>query len=346
MDDDLASRWEQALTDLREAYLRQLELKADGSAHPDRLAWRAVVQADLPGRVSCVKTEGAQLCRVEPAGRTFAFERQLLDPRAALLVAKLRAGQPIASMAMGDGAVWFVQRETDPPDRFRLEDALGHELQLRVDAELARRRALEATTFDAIGWRDAPLPVPQGPPDERVRMISRSTGSDGIIGSRRLRPRDLVQDMERSTRTLVVVPDAVDELVQMVRLLYVRGWHQWEFFTLASREGYVALEASLRLLDAEERGRLDQRASFKALVDRVGTRDQARPLLSDWERERAHSMRERRNDLIHPTMGQTIEWISWTRQSIQDAVRLINLMWARWGATVPVELAWERPSPP
>jgi hypothetical protein len=172
-------------------------------------------------------------------------------------------------------------------------------------------------------------------------MLSRSAGIDGLIGSHRLRPRDLVQDMEASAGTLVVVPDAVEAIVQTARLLYVRGWHQWEFFTLASREGYVALEASLRLLVAEERGRLDQRVSFKALLDRVGTRDQGQLLLSDWERERAHSMRASRNDLVHPTIGQVIEWISWARDVLEEAVQLINLMWARWRATVPPELAWD-----
>ncbi len=40
-------------------------------------------------------------------------------------------------MVMGDGAVWFVPRATDPLDRLRLKGSLAHELQRWVDAALA-----------------------------------------------------------------------------------------------------------------------------------------------------------------------------------------------------------------
>ncbi len=340
MDESLSARWKTALVGLRDQRLASLPLLADGSAHPETLAWRTVLREVLPGRVTAVRTAGAELCRIELGTSQFAFSRLPVDVRAEPILAALHAGDRILSMDdMADGAIWFVLRDGEELPN-PLDFHFRHLLQGRVEAEIERRRRLLDSSLARSGWRVPRIPLPDGLPDDRIRLVSRWSGDGGLVGSSPLTARDLVDDIARSTRTLVVVPDAVEAAVQMARLLYVRGWHQWEFFTLADREGYIGLEASLRLLDAEERGQLDQRASFNALLKRVGVRDWP-PLMSDWERQLGQSMRASRNALVHPSMRQTVEWISWARQSLESVVGLINLMWARRVASVPAELAWE-----
>jgi hypothetical protein len=341
MADQLAANWERALTELRDSYLGQFELLPDGSGHPTTLATRAVARSALPGHVSLLETPELRLIRVQPGPGGFSFVQVAVDDRAEPVIAMIREGKAIASLETGDGGVWIVPDDHGDPPR-PLVWAIEHELQRRVDAELARRHRSLALAFDSIGWRDPGVPVPEGPPDVRIGAVSRSSAVNGVLGPQRLTPRDLASDMEASARILLVVPDEVESVVRTARLLYVRGWHHWEFITLAEREAFVALEMSLRLLDADERGH-SSLVTFAKLLDRVGKSSPDAPLLSDWERKLGHSFRQNRNALTHPDQGQTITWISWARDSIDASCRLINLMWARRRSRVPADLAWDQP---
>jgi hypothetical protein len=54
--------------------------------------------------------------------------------------------------------------------------------------------------------------------------------------------------MQNGGRTLTVVAEALEAQLQRVRLVYVRGWHQWELYTDAQEKALIVLEASLREL--------------------------------------------------------------------------------------------------
>jgi hypothetical protein len=324
-----------ALIDFRERQLLAAPLLTDSSAHPTRLAWRSVLQTSLPGRVGWVEFEGVLLVRIElgpSASGPIALTLAGCDDH---LLAELRMGEAIFSMDAPDGAVWVVVRGDEPTGR--LDFSLHYRLERRLDAEIGRRRRLLGSAFDAIGWREPNLPVPEGPPDKRITFVSRA---EGTLDPRSLTPRDLIDDMTATTRTLVVVPDEVESVLRIARLLYVRGWHQWEFFTLGRREALLALEVSLRCLDELERGRAS-RAPLSELLKRVGTANRGDPLLSDWERGLADSFRQSRNEMTHQTKGPSMDWVSWSRESMEGTIRLINLMWARYRREVPSEIAWE-----
>ena len=303
-----------------------------------------MVASALPGHVAGIVGQDIPLFRLELGFTDFAYTETVADEAAKAVLAALQQGPRFSSQTDPDGTVWVVANGELEPELL-VHSTLDWALNRRLDQEMARRRQLEENAFSAIGWRELRLPTPEGPPDDRIKVVGHSTSADGSIDQHGLTGTDLVDDMRSSARTLVVVPDAVEELIQMTRLLYVRGWHEWEFFTLGSREAYLALEASLRLLDAEERGKLDNGAGFKTLLDRVGSRSGQRPVLSEWERGLADSMRKSRNALTHPALGQTVQWISWAHLSIEGAIRLVNLMWGRRAATVPPEIGWEAPVP-
>jgi hypothetical protein len=131
------------------------------------------------------------------------------------------------------------------------------------------------------------------------------------------------------TRSLVVVPAEAEEILVRARLLYVQGWHQWEFFTLALREGILGLETGLRRLLVA-----DERPSFRMLISRA-VDETAGPLLTVWEGQRADALRNRRNTLVHQSKGATLEWISWARAGLVETVLLLNLAAARKAGMLP-----------
>ena len=330
----MPTRWEERLVELRAALLDGLPLEADGSAAPEALARRAVIRESLPGSVTYFAAAGIRVLRIELGG-TFEFGRPRLSAAAKEFLDEVQRDRVSSMTPPGGDVVWLAVDESGSPIH-PLPFALDHAIALRLDDEVERRRIVLAMTFDAIGWRAVATPTPDGSPDPRIGAVARMRRLDGPqpIGA-----ADLVRDTQ-DMRSLTVVPPEIEAVVQTARLLYVRGWHQWEFFTLAQREATFALEAALRLLDADEHGRTSRRP-FAALIDGLG-RSEDSALLSDWERREAHDLRQTRNAMTHPTGGQMIEWISWARQGIDRSIRLINLTWARHRASVPLELGWER----
>jgi hypothetical protein len=259
-----------------------------------------------------------------------------LTSEARSFVGEVREQSIVSIAEPGGDVVWFAVGPTGTP-LHPLQYGLEHSLELRFDDEIKRSQRLLRETFEAIGWHEVVVPTPDGIPDLRIASVAR-TGTRGPQDPRQLDPSDLAKDME-ALATLVVVPDEVEQIVQMTRLLYVRGWHQWEFFTLAKREAVLALESSLRRLAAEEGGHAS-RSLFVQLLTDVGRSHQP-AILSEWERREGHRLRKVRNMLIHPMGRQAIDWISWARSDIERCVLLINLMWLRLRGEVPIPLAWE-----
>lgn len=334
----LAARWEDQLIGLQSTWLARLPLDADGSASSDVLARRAAVRQSLPASVAYFSNRGTRAVRLELGG-IFAFTRPPLDERARSFLVEVDRDRVMSTSEPGGHVVWVALDAQGMPGH-PLHFALEHAVALRSDEELQRRRRALVGVYDAIGRHPADVPMPDGSPDLRIRSVARMGPNDG---PRPLTAADLVHDMEAQA-SIAVVPPEVEAIAQTARLLYVRGWHQWEFFTLAQREAVFALEASLRLLDADERG-IGSRRPLSKLLDEVG-RSHHPSLLSDWDRREGHTLREMRNAITHPTRGQTIAWESWARHEIERSVRLINLMWARRRASVPLELGWERGETP
>jgi hypothetical protein len=60
-------------------------------------------------------------------------------------------------------------------------------------------------------------------------------------------------------------------------------------------------------------------------------------LITDFERRRSHRLREERNALTHPRHGQAVDWISWARAGIAEAIELTNYLWARRAGELSVD---------
>lgn len=382
-DADLAGNWHERLTSARALLLTPLELAGDGSGSLATLSRRAVVLSALPCPVTFYTDGIIGAVRLEPGGGRFSFRSQEPDKAAAPVLQEIRDENVVSIVEPGGATIWLAtDAEGDPGDRmWNVYQTIHAALDLPVQDELTRRRQLADDAFTAIGWHELRLPTPEGPADVRISGVSRASDDDpaGVFG-RHLTPRDLVRDMERMGRALVVVPEPVEAQIERARLLYVRGWHQWEFFTDAKQHALLALEGSLRALYVRTLGAepvdvagTDKRGNpvvqqlmpdWPTLYD-LGSRlkwlqvagepfPRFKPqlvafvvrkrLLSRWEAERAAGLFWKRDRYVHPDGPPPIDWISWARGDFGEAVELINRMWARLEASLPMEIAWaERP---
>jgi hypothetical protein len=205
---------------------------------------------------------------------------------------------------------------------------LEHALELRSEAELDSRRARDELAFSRLGWHSTALPEPDGEPDPRIRTVARFRRDQ--VRHAELTSRDLVTDA-LAFRTVQSVPAEVEGIFATARLLYVRSWHQWEFFTLARREAAYAFEMGLRFLDASP-PRQGPMPSLSRVIDDIDP-----GLITDFERRRSHRLREERNALTHPRHGQAVDWISWARAGIAEAIELTNYLWARRAGELSVD---------
>lgn len=327
---DVESWWREQTGSLRLEFLNRLPLKPDGSASPRTLSARTAVKRTLPASAVLYEVEGIRLACLDTTSRIWAFEMREPNHEARSFAISVRDENTTSEELGESGIIWLALDDLWKP-RFPLVFTLQRTIEVRDAADFVRRQALESSSFDQIGWHDSAVADPTGEPDPRISLVARfPTG--------RLTPGDIAEDAVKSARTLLLVPDAIAGEVKNARNLYLQGWHQWEFFTLATREAILTLEKSLSLLATETGG---QPAAFKAMIDRVSVDPAGCRLLSDWERYHAHLLRQIRNEMIHGTDGPPVQWISEARSALASAVRLINLMWARQRASVPRELGWE-----
>ncbi len=322
--------WRERMRGLQAVLLDRLPLESDGSASIERLARRAAIKRSLPP--SCMVSIDAEsaVLRLDLDGR--GRFRRGWTAAAMAFAAEVRARRILSMVEPGGDRVWINVADVDTP-MHHLESALEHSLELRTDDELAARRVELNVVLDELGWHPMTARTPDGTPDPRIAAVARWIG-----GPRALTPADLVADAAGS-RTILSVPVEVEAIMQTARLLYVRGWDQWEFFTLAHREAVIALESSARAVVLAE----DPRSTglrFAQVVERLG-RPSGSPLLSVWERSRVDALRKSRNAMIHPDRGQMLEWISWARAGLFESAALVNLMWARRSHGVPVRVGWD-----
>lgn len=249
------------------------------------------------------------------------------------------------------------------------EHAVAHE----VEVELTRLRVLQRAALQEIGMRAVAVPTARGEPDLRIRILRR--GPDPTRG-RPLVAVDLSGDMNAEP-SAVVVPDGIESILQMARLLYVHGWTEWQFFTAAEHYAVMAIEASLRALYVDWLGGADavlegqQRENDSHVRRLIPPRYEAiRAASSDlrgasvnglpfpranahfsshavridamslWQKRQCDNLLSIRNILSHPEFAQ-IHGIGDVRRILTDAVDLINLMWCRRRGEVPSEIAWD-----
>lgn len=324
--------WHERLVGVRGQFLASLPTQPDGSAKLSVLAQRAALRQALPCLVTTYRGPAGDFARLD-LGRPFAVRRGRLTRAARSFGEEMTSG--VVSRLDPGPCLWLAATPSsmELPLAFHLERPL---LALARAEEVRRERALQSA-LDAIGWRPLHLPSPDGAPDPRTAIVGRN--DQWNTGIHRLGPEDLVEDMA-GMRSVAVVPEIVETTLRVARLLYLRGWNHWEFFTAASREAAFALEVSLAHLLHAAGSR--QTPSLNDLLDRAaGTSSPA--LLSQWERRQGHHLRSLRNSLVHVHSIRPVQWISEARRTIEMAVRLINLTWARSVADVPIEYAWEPP---
>lgn len=179
---------------------------------------------------------------------------------------------------------------------------------------------------EEIGYRDLHVRPTSGEPDQRWQYF-RKFVSDG--------PRPILQSDLLAylppTRTLVIVPDEIDSILQSARLLLSHGWEQWEFFSLAEQQSVIALESSGRRIANDwhrERSPIGNiRRILRSNPDLVTWLESAR-LVTRWEGRYARNLFELRNGLIHTPFAQT-HLDTWATDIVIRAVSLINAMWKR-----------------
>ena len=327
---NLSDLWHEYLVRLRDAYLDTRPTHPDRSAAPRVLAHRAAVRWLLPGRVHLFSHGPTRVVRLD-LGQPFGFTRTRLTKAAREVLLEVQDNQTISITEPNGTVVWIAIDAAGHP-LTPLQLSIEPSVQLASISEEERRSRVLRESFEEIGYRPLKLQAPDGSPDPRMRAVARWRPDTQDFGMPS--PHDLVSDLEL-TRTLIAVPDYVDGLVAKARLLFLHGWHQWEFFTDSKRDVTLALEASLR--EVLERGK---GVKFVALIDTAG-KPAGHELLSSWERGEAHRLREWRNRAVHPSGPPALDWISWAFADLVLAVRLINLMWARRTGSAPREWGWE-----
>ena len=374
---DDRSRWPEAARDLGERLLAELLVRLpcepDGSAPLETLAARGVVRRALPCPIVIYDRGDKAMVCFSLGGGTFEFtlseEEGLqrlypgLEPEAGGFATR-REEPPVACFA--------VDLVPDGSPRLGLSafDICRWALEARIEQETRRLAQLRENAFEAVGYRAMALDSAPGPAGAQFEGLRAST----IHWSRVDTAEDLVQDMVRATRILTVVPDGIESLMQRARLLYVHGWEEWEFLTVAEHYAAVALEASLRALYAAcvgERAEITSGGSSGTPVVLEGSRDyqhlamaargvkrpqlNGRPFpfnkaqlidyavatgaLTRWEAERQVGPLLGLRDVYSHPASASMNWIDSILRTMADCALCINLMWVRLGREVPWEFA-------
>lgn len=251
--------------------------------------------------------------------------------------------------------IWYPDSMLDRAVEFYQKEKFQQLLKIRDDA------------LKEIGFHSIKLSRATGHPDNRIQAITRF--HDGVPEV--LTSENLVQDMMNYSMLSNVCPADIDDVMQRARLLYVHGYSEWEFLTMAVHYAVLSLEASLRLLYDKWLGETPVRVEAK--INGVQVCETLEPsrdtilkwsnkskalevmvnglilprskssltnhavligVLTQWERNRIEHFLWLRDSLSHPT-GTFIEWINWSRDCIGEVCIFINLMWARFFVGMP-----------
>lgn len=360
---------------VRNSLLARSPIEADGSTSLAHLARRAVVGSRLPCPVEVVTDGEVAVALFRLSGEPFRFAFATAEQTERPELAEFADATRLASSEQATNTVALPTRSLDAsgPEAYFALESFEHAVAHEVEVELTRLRGLQSAALREIGMRAVTIPTARGEPDVRIRILRR--GPDPTRG-RPLEAADLSNDMNAEP-SAVVVPDGIESILQMARLLYVHGWTEWQFFTAAEHYAVIAVEASLRALYEDWLGEADVVLEGQQREDHSDVRRLIRPqyetiraassdlkgasvnglpfpranahfsshavridAMSLWQKRQCDNLLSIRNILSHPEFAQ-IHGIGDVRRILGDAVDLINLMWCRRRGEVPREIAWD-----
>jgi len=112
---------------------------------------------------------------------------------------------------------------------------------LGLDTNLVRFFLNEPEFITRYGLQpDAVLPAPE--------LLRLDFAPDASATDNRLRPASVEELQERISDIQLIpqVPDGVREIIRRAKMLYIYGYFEYSFFTIASHYTYAAVEAALR----------------------------------------------------------------------------------------------------
>lgn len=329
-EQNLASHWESAVSGLlaaiRRTYVTQADQMREEGADPWEFVAAQVAERLLPCPVTVRVGSDATVIQLRLSGEPWSFT---LDASAA--GASLRGPDEEDTLVVSDPSTLTTTIYAESPAWLQEHShAIGLHLHSVFEAmaieEEDRLLAEREQEYEQIGYRELRVRPASGEADPRWQHLVKIVAE----GRRALRQTDLLAYLP-ATRTLIVVPDDIDSIIQSARLLLIHGWEQWEFFSLAEQQSVVALESSGRRLAVEwqrDRGGVAQLKKILRSNPALVSWLQSTGLLTPWEARRASNLFELRNELIHTPFAQT-HLDTWATDVVVRAVRLVNAMWLR-----------------
>lgn len=348
-------------------------VKKDGSSSPGTLAGIRVTKRVLPCPVELYHMNTFHVLRFRLERGSFSFVNEPPNSEVEQMLADAHT-QWHETFDPRNKDVWTVIPDGQTFEHYFPGSMLEQAFESLQRDEREGLANVRCQALSAVGFRPIEIRVPTSDQDERINGVSRYRLTDGHIAG--LTAADLGDDIRHVSELLAVCPDGIDKVMQRSRLLYVHGYHEWEFFTISVHYAVLAVEASLRALYDKWLGTeevevsafvegttltttlagprenilkwVKQRQAISVMAKGVPLpRNKSHLLdhavrigvLSSWERERCTHLLWLRDIFSHPT-GTFIEWISWARDQISESSLWINLMWARFTNTLPREFAW------
>jgi hypothetical protein len=348
--------------ELRSQLMASCQIEADGSGSFEAVTARSVFERVLPCPVVAYDIGSEVWLRFVLSGQPFAFDfgesgdldEIRSDLESPYFVGSRRGSQTSETLvraAFGD----VRPRSFD----WSLVQASREELGPLVRSEADGLRRRQDDWLDEFGYRALELTAVSGVMAPQFAALRRR---DFPAEARAISPDDLREDMARDARTLTVVPDGVESILQVARLLWLHGWEEWQFLTTAAHYSTLALEASLRMAfdrsvgdKPEISGQRDGLpVTGESVVGYENIRRAARELqnvtvngrpfprskpaltsflvtsgvLTRWEAKRVEHLVWLRDYYSHPDFA-LVNWIGQARQTIHDCVLHINITWGR-----------------
>ncbi|MEK4372489.1 hypothetical protein [Paenibacillus sp. FSL R5-0473] len=365
----LISKIKGFLWNIRNWELGQIDslVKTDRSSSIKNISKYRVVQRLFPCPVVLIELQN-DICALgfRIGQGSYSLEKQL--PNEFILDQLHGAGDTWDEMFdKGNSIVWITVSKTKIFNLSYAYSKLEQAVKSYVIDEVKMLHQIRDEALNDIGFHSIQLTRATGEPDIRIQATARFF--NGV--SKTLTSEDLVLDMMNYSKLSNVIPSNIDDVMQRARLLYVHGYSEWEFLTMAVHYAVLSLEASLRLLydtwlgsklviiDAKINGapvsaRLEpsrdtilkwsnqQKAVNVTIKGMILPRSKSNltnhavhiGALTQWERERIDYFLQLRDTLSHPT-ETFIEWINWSRNHINEICLLINFMWSRFLVGMP-----------
>ena len=361
------ARWPGAVKhlcyEIRQFLLASIQLETDGSGRLEARAAKSIVSAALPCPVVAYEVDGRIWLRFVLSGPPFRFEigdPADLDPVVATADARtVSVGSPGGAEIREAFFRAHVGEPEEDPRGWSSARSIGHELDRQVREETERLVSERETWLGSYGYRAPNMPLATGEMAPQFDLIRRGGFP---TEARRLNPEDLRGDMETCARLIRPVPDGVESVMQVSRLLWVHGWEEWQFLTTAAHYATLAMETSMRLAFEAALGpnpvltgtKDGEPVTAEGIRSYEGIRRQTqgwrearvdgRPLprskpglafwladsqvLTRWEARSAGRLLSLRDQFSHPDFA-AMDFIGPARDTIQNSALLINVAWAR-----------------